>query len=86
VLGAAQLTLTGRDAHAAQLADVRVDSGSVELRLAGEAGVRYRVESSTDLSEWTEVGVYSDASGSVIVSEPVPADAPRKFYRAVQID
>jgi hypothetical protein len=85
-LGTAQITLTGRDAQSAELANVRVTADSIELRLVGEAGVRYRIESSTDLQDWTEVGVYSDASGIVQVSEPVVLDAPRKFYRAIQLD
>ena len=87
-LTSAQLILTGRDAEPAQLADIRLNAtgNAFELRLVGEAGVRYRIETSTDLVEWTELQSTSDVSGVIQVSDPVDPLASRKFYRAIQLD
>lgn len=87
-LGSAEILLTGRDAQPAELTEVSFDSeaGAIQLRLVGEAGIRYRVMSSPNLADWTEVGVYSDAAGAVLVSDPIDPDAAHKFYRATQVD
>ncbi|MGZ8901356.1 MAG: cohesin domain-containing protein, partial [Limisphaerales bacterium] len=87
-LGTAEILLTGRDAQPAELAEVAFDleADAIQLRLIGEAGVRYRVMSSTNLVDWTEVGVFSDASGAVLISDPIDPDAAQKFYRATQLD
>ena len=87
-LGTAEILLTGRDAQPAELAEVTLDleTDAIQLRLIGEAGVRYQVMSSTNLVDWTEIGVYSDASGAVLISDPIDPDAAQKFYRATQLD
>jgi hypothetical protein len=84
-LASEDLILTGRDAQSAEFNAAALNAnGDFELRLVGEADVRYRVESSTNLLEWTEVGVFTSASGAILVSDP--AASGHKFYRAIQLD
>jgi hypothetical protein len=87
-LATAHLTLTGRDPAPAQLDELKFNAAgdALELRLVGEAGVRYRIETSADLVEWVELLSTSDISGVIQVSDPVDPLASRKFYRAIQLD
>jgi hypothetical protein len=59
------------------------DAGGFQFTLRGEAGRRYRLESSTDLLHWTEVRTEVLSEGVMNVLEPCPD--PQQFYRAVEL-
>ncbi|HEX7859480.1 MAG TPA: immunoglobulin domain-containing protein [Verrucomicrobiae bacterium] len=86
-LAPAQLVLTGRDAQSAEFntAALNVTSGAFELRLTGEPDVRYQIESSTNLVDWQNLGIFSNATGAILVNDAVTAGG-HKFYRAIQLD
>jgi hypothetical protein len=86
-LAPAQLILTGRDAQAAEFdnAALKVATDGFELRLTGEPHVRYQIEASTNLTDWQNIGIYSNADGEIIVKDAVTTGG-HKFYRAIQID
>ncbi len=61
------------------------EAGEMRLRLAGEAGARYRIEVSEDLARWiTMETVTLDGHGSEFVETPIGSSRTR-FYRAVLV-
>lgn len=65
--------------------DVRFDGPVVELRLTGEPGERYRVESSPDLHDWSLVSEVTAATHAVSVRDASASTAPQRFFRAVLV-
>jgi hypothetical protein len=65
--------------------DVRLAPGSVELRLTGEPGERYRVEVSPDLTHWTTVATVAAGADPVVVRDSAAGGAKQCFYRAVLV-
>ncbi len=59
------------------------DSLSYELELRGFPGRRYRLEQSTDFSDWSAVGDFMTADGRVTV--PFDPAGDRQFLRAVKL-
>jgi hypothetical protein len=56
----------------------------VQLTLGGKPGVRYVVEQSTNLSQWTAVSTnLLPATGSGTATNFTPAQARQQFFRAV---
>jgi hypothetical protein len=55
-------------------------SGTLELHVVGEAGLRYELQGSDDLTDWFTFRVITNTSGALWVSEPMP-DQPARFYR-----
>lgn len=62
--------------------DVTPD-GMLSLKLEAPADMRIRIESSTDLVNWTEVTTVTSPDGTIEVSEPITGNSQNKFYRAV---
>lgn len=60
-------------------------NGMLRLTLTGEAGRFYAIQSSGDLSVWTNVATVVNNEGAATYSEPAPASLPRRFYRAVLV-
>jgi hypothetical protein len=58
-------------------------NGMLRLTLTGEAGRFYAIQSSGDLSSWTNVTTVVNSDGAATYSEPASANLPRRFYRAV---
>ena len=79
VAGAVRVVAPGRFG-----ADVRLDGGTVELRLTGEPGERYRVEVSTDLLHWSPVDEAAADLAPIVVRDSVAGEAHR-FYRAALV-
>lgn len=48
----------------------------------GEVGMRYRVEASSDLSSWTELGAVVALDGTFKINQEHQSQAPRRFFRA----
>ncbi len=59
----------------------RPPNGLADLSVTGETGLLYLLEGSTDLVNWTWVGVRSNATGAVQFSDPASTNYPSRFYR-----
>jgi hypothetical protein len=67
----------------AVLAPAPQPGGQLILQLQGQAGVRYAIESSSDLKAWTAVSTNTLAGTLLNLTNPVPAGAAVNFWRAV---
>jgi hypothetical protein len=67
----------------AVLAPAPKPGGQLILQLQGQAGVRYALESSSDLKAWTAVSTNTLAGSTLNLTNPVPARAAVNFWRAV---
>jgi hypothetical protein len=66
----------------AVLASARQPGGQLILQLQGQAGVRYAIESSSDLKAWIAVSTNTLAGSTLNLTNPVPAGAAVNFSRA----
>ena len=68
--------------HAPQFAGVsRATNGAVNVTVSGDTGLLYVFEASTDLQNWTKVGVRSNATGTVAFMDANAAHYVSRFYR-----
>ncbi|MDB6068429.1 MAG: hypothetical protein JWR26_4637 [Pedosphaera sp.] len=59
-------------------------NGNIQIRFAGIPGKTYRIQSSTDLSVWVDIGtVLVDSSGVLSFEDPNTASHSTRFYRTV---
>jgi uncharacterized delta-60 repeat protein len=58
------------------------ETGRWALRLKGDPGARYLVESSTDLLQWTPLTTITDPLGTVEIPIPVSMRSLQQYYRA----
>jgi len=80
------LTITEQQADVTQapsLAESRLVDGTVQLSLAGQTNFLYVIEASTNLVQWTKIGVRTNLTGSVEFGDCAATDYPQRFYRAV---
>ncbi|MDB6039436.1 MAG: tandem-95 repeat protein [Verrucomicrobiales bacterium] len=61
---------------------VELREGHVQLTLTGEPNRAYIVETSDDLSTWTEFGTFKDAGGKIMLKDSVFALNAARFIRA----
>jgi len=52
-----------------------------QLVRRGVAGLQYLLEASTNLANWTKVGVRTNATGIVEFTDPKATYYPHRFYR-----
>ena len=62
---------------------VRQADGSVQFSLIGAAGVAFRVETSSNLSNWTPLVTITNGTRTEIVVDTNAANFSRRFYRAL---
>jgi len=68
------------------LASVRpAGSGRFQVTLAGEAWRMYRIEASTNLSNWTPVATNTSPTGLIDFTDTESPTHSRRFYRAVVV-
>jgi len=60
----------------------RSANGAVDLSVAGDAGLRYLFEASTNLMNWTWLGVRTNLTGTIQFTDMV-TNFPKRFYRVV---
>ena len=58
----------------------RSASGAVDLSVTGDTDLRYVFEASTNLVNWTRLGVRTNLTG-IQLSDPSTANYTRRFYR-----
>jgi hypothetical protein len=56
-------------------------NGSVNLSVTGDAGLRYLLEASTNLVNWTSLGVSTNLAGSIEFTDTRATNYFRRFYR-----
>jgi hypothetical protein len=61
-----------------------VRGGPVSLRIDGVPGRSYAIETSTDLSSWTRVGIVSDPKGISSFTDTRPATNQALYYRVLE--
>ena len=61
----------------------RQADGSVQLNLIGAVGLVFRVESSSNLLDWTPLVTVTNRTRTEIIVDPSGANSPHRFYRAV---
>jgi len=76
-----KMSLTFWNPIAGQFTALRTDSG-VQITLRADANRDYVVEVSDDLKIWTDVGIFNDPAGQIVVQAPFNADETARFYRA----
>lgn len=57
-------------------------AGQFRFTLLGEAGGSYTVQASTDLVNWTALTNFQSATGTNQLTDPIPTNFSRRFYRA----
>ncbi len=60
----------------------RSTDGAVDLSVGGDTGLRYRFEASTNLLNWTWLGVRTNLNGTVVFEDSRATNFSRRFYRA----
>ncbi|PYI89136.1 MAG: hypothetical protein DME26_01910 [Verrucomicrobia bacterium] len=65
-----------------KITSITFDHGTIQLIVNGEVGLRYALEASRDLVNWTKLAVQDNTTGSVVFSDRPTTNAIR-FYRAV---
>ena len=72
----------------AHLIDLRIDAiqhfadGTAQLNLSGMPGSSVQVDSSTDLTTWTNLGTVQFTTASQTITDPNPTQASKRFYQA----
>jgi hypothetical protein len=59
--------------------------GTFQTTLVGQDGLKYQIQSSANLINWTPVVTTLMPGGSCTVTLPISASGPMKYFRAVQI-
>jgi alpha-N-arabinofuranosidase len=57
--------------------------GQLVLRLQGQPGARYYLQQTTDFSDWASISTNALTTNWANITNPIPAGAAMKFYRAV---
>jgi hypothetical protein len=57
--------------------------GTVVLQINGQAGVRYFLQSSTNLVSWTTVSTNQLTGTSMAITNPINGGGPIKHWRAL---
>ena len=65
------------------LPESRSGDGTVQLSLTGQTNLLYVIEASTNLVQWTKIGVRTNLTGSVEFADRAATNYPQRFYRAV---
>jgi hypothetical protein len=82
---APQPAQSGIDTEAAaqpHLSVVRDADGAVQIRLSGAVGRHYLIQTSTNLTDWTEWTDFENTAPTMRIAEPLTLDGEKKFYRA----
>jgi hypothetical protein len=55
------------------------------LTINGDFGAAYQVLGTTNFADWLAVGVVTNLSGTIQLSDPAARTVPRRIYRAVLV-
>jgi len=65
------------------LTESRSGDGTVQLSLTGQTNLLYAIEASTNLVQWTKIGVRTNLTGTAEFTDRAATNYPQRFYRAV---
>ena len=86
VQGRQILTVTEHQAgvtNTPSLTASRPANGTVLLTAAGQTNLRYVFEASTNLAQWTKIGVRTNLTGTAEFTDSAANNIPQRFYRVV---
>ena len=86
VQGRQILTITERQTGATNtpgLTASRPANGTVQLTAAGQTNRRYVFEASTNLAQWTKIGVRTNLTSTAEFTNSPATNVPQRFYRVV---
>jgi hypothetical protein len=87
VLPSSSTHFIGRDPLPSKLtAALAVAADGVRLKVAGELGVQYEIEASSDLQTWTPLGRMLNETGELDFTDLAAGAATQRFYRARQLE
>jgi len=69
--------------NAPSLTASRSANGTVQLTLMGQPNLLYVFEASTNLAQWTKIGVRTNLTGAVDLTVEEATNYPQRFYRGV---
>jgi hypothetical protein len=58
-------------------------TGTVQLTATGQTNLWYVFEASTNLAQWTKIGVRTNLTGTAEFTDSATANVPQRFYRVV---
>ena len=61
----------------------RPANGTVLLTAAGQTNLRYVFEASTNLAQWTKIGVRTNLTGTAEFTDSAATNLPQRFYRVL---
>ena len=64
---------------------VPFEGEAFRLRLTGQPGMRFTLQTSSNLVSWTPLVTNSSTSGAFDYTDARSTNAPRRFYRAVML-
>jgi len=67
---------------AIRLQDPKLVGNEFHLELHSPVGLRFEVQSSTNLTTWAVVGLVTNTLGAVQITEQAGVGVPWRFYRA----
>ena len=59
---------------------------SVMVRLNGEAGRAFRIQASSNLKDWTEIGTVQSMHGEIEWKDAASSSQTNRYYRAVRVE
>jgi hypothetical protein len=62
----------------------RVPNGAFQFRFDCETGGRYWIETSSNLTQWVPFGLFTNVTGTSVLTDAGADHAPSKYYRARQ--
>jgi hypothetical protein len=77
-----QVVVKATEPSAVKLAITRLPDGRIRLQFTGEAGVRYRVQASTNLTQWE---LLEELTGQAGPMEYVDEQAPIRHHRFLRV-
>jgi hypothetical protein len=62
------------------------DDGLVELTALGPSGIKFKVQSTTDLTEWSDVAEFTFSSREITIIDDQIVENGSKIYRIILAD
>ena len=63
----------------------RLPDGTFQFLVSGLVGRTYELDSSSNFTSWTSIGLLVNTNGSFTFTDPAVTSFVRQFYRAVQM-
>jgi uncharacterized repeat protein (TIGR02543 family) len=81
----ANKNITANFTRTARLSSSLGENQEFQLTLGGDLGGQYRIDASTNLTDWTPLTTVTNTLGTVRFTDPAAGDHKSRFYRAVRL-